>query len=72
MWCSTECWDCEDKNCEHYIHKSALYFENKSLKVKIDKAINTIEKHLYDKKFLNDIYSDKQMFNMILDILKGE
>lgn len=32
MFCTTECWDCEDKSCEHYRSKRDLYFENKKLK----------------------------------------
>ena len=32
MFCTTECWSCEDKNCEHYISKQELYFENQQLK----------------------------------------
>jgi len=32
MFCTTECWNCEDKNCEHYISKQELYFENQQLK----------------------------------------
>lgn len=31
MFCTTECWSCEDKNCEHYISKQELYFENQQL-----------------------------------------
>lgn len=29
MWCTTECWNCEDKTCEHYISKQDIYFKYK-------------------------------------------
>ena len=31
MWCTTECWNCEDKTCEHYISKQDIYFKYKTL-----------------------------------------
>lgn len=44
MFCSTECWNCNDKSCEHYIDKKDLYFENKDLNNKISKAIIILKK----------------------------
>lgn len=43
MRCTTECWDCEDKKCEHYINKSELYFENQRLKDQLQQKENTIK-----------------------------
>lgn len=54
MWCSTECWDCEDKTCEHYRSKLDLYFENKELKQNINKVINDINRYLDARKIIND------------------
>lgn len=50
------------------------YLENQLLLLqkRIDQAIEHIEKHIEDKKYLNNIYSDKSMLEMILEILKGE
>lgn len=64
MFCTTECWSCEDKSCEHYIDKTKLYFEcnrvktvltklEECLKEKID-AINYLKETLgQDVKILN-------------------
>lgn len=54
MWCTTECWDCEDKTCEHYRSKLDLYFENKELKQNINKVINDINRYLDARKIIND------------------
>lgn len=53
MWCSTECWDCEDKKCEHYISKTELYFENQQLKYQLQQKENK-EKEIKEciKEFL--------------------
>ena len=47
MWCTTECWDCEDKTCEHYVSKRDLYFENKELKKELEKYKSRNEKAIY-------------------------
>lgn len=59
MFCTTECWNCEDKNCEHYISKQELYFENQQLKEKI-KWYEKENKHnqeivIKDTKVLDEI-----------------
>ena len=36
MWCTTECWNCEDKTCDSYKSKQDLYWENKDLKKEND------------------------------------
>ena len=53
MWCTTQCWECEDRKCEHYISKTELYFENQRLKDKLQQKENKekeirkyIEKHV--------------------------
>lgn len=43
MFCTTECWSCEDKSCEHYISKEKLYFENQQLQERINKAIDILK-----------------------------
>lgn len=45
MFCTTECWNCEDKNCEHYISKQELYFENQQLKPVLDEIREYIKEH---------------------------
>lgn len=52
MFCTTECCSCEDKNCEHYISKEKLYFENQQLKERINKAIEHLE--LKQIRYLNE------------------
>ena len=47
MWCTTECWDCEDRTCEHYVDKTKLYFENENNKKEIEK-LNKRNKEIYD------------------------
>jgi len=43
MFCTTECWDCEDRKCEHYISKTELYFENQRLKDQLQQKENIIK-----------------------------
>ena len=31
MFCTTECWDCNDRTCEHYVDKTKLYFDGKDM-----------------------------------------
>lgn len=50
MWCTTECWNCEDRKCEHYISKTELYFENEKLK----HIINDLRELL--KRYQNNEY----------------
>ena len=70
MFCTTECWDCEDKNCEHYISKTELYFKNQKLNDRIGNAINFIDQvlmyHLHDYKQLDEDC------NTLIGILKGK
>ena len=61
MWCTTECWDCEDKECKNYRSKRDLYFENKKLK----KDFNDLKKWLE----VNDKYS-KGHFKLVLEFMK--
>ena len=42
MWCTTECWECEDRKCEHYISKTELYFENQKKGKEIERLNNII------------------------------
>ena len=57
MFCSTECWDCEDRKCEHYIDKTKLYFENQRLKDQLQQKENIIkEVREYIKQ--NEFYLD--------------
>lgn len=46
MFCTTECWNCEDKNCEHYISKQELYFENQQLKEDILFCLKSIKQEM--------------------------
>ena len=40
-------------------------------KSRIEKAVEYIKKHLEDKKYLNEIYTDEKVLNIVLDILNG-
>ncbi len=44
MWCTTECWNCEDKTCEHYFSKQDIYFKCKKIENNRDKALEKISK----------------------------
>lgn len=37
MWCTTECWSCNDKSCEHYRDKQDVWLENMALKHVLNK-----------------------------------
>lgn len=67
MWCTTECWDCEDRNCEHYISKTVLYFNNKHLKQKLKDIKEYIEKQLN-----NPICDERQTLNIIKNMIEEE
>lgn len=67
MFCTTECWDCEDKSCKHYISKQELYFKNQQLRQIIDKVIQIFEecKMLFPHEF-----DWEEQFDNALKILK--
>lgn len=65
MFCSTECWNCNDRTCKHYISKFNLYFENRKLQQRIDKTIE------YLKNNKNTCYFEEDI-NNLLEILKGD
>jgi len=56
MWCTTECWSCEDKTCEHYIDKTQLYFKNKQLEEEIKQLKEERENliHIVANKIIAD------------------
>ena len=43
MFCTTECWDCNDRTCEHYVDKTKLYFENENNKKEIERLNKIIQ-----------------------------
>lgn len=69
MFCTTECWDCEDKNCKHYISKSSLYFENVRLKEQIKEYEKIIEEYSKEaqereeQERLNYLCEQEEVFN---------
>lgn len=65
MWCSTECWDCEDKTCEHYRSKQDLYFENK----KLTNNWNELEEWLKEETKLVDELPDTLEHSDYTDVL---
>lgn len=77
MWCTTECWDCEDRKCEHYISKTELYFENQKKDKEIEKLNNIIKSArdlFYEKCRIsqNGVYTFNQVDYEELDnVLKG-
>ena len=46
--------------------------ELEDYKSRCEKAVEKIKKHLEDKKYLNEIYTDERMLNIVLNILNGE
>lgn len=55
MFCTTECWSCEDKSCKNYIDKTELYFENQKLKEKNEKLEtnwNELKKYIDNNKMV--------------------
>lgn len=58
MFCTTECWNCEDKNCEHYISKQELYFENQQLKEKYLNAVADYETTKSENQQLKDNWNE--------------
>ena len=80
MFCTTECWDCNDRTCEHYVDKIKLYFENENNKKEIERLNNRIEKAIDFLKENACIDEDVEYFcddlryddcKKLLDILKG-
>lgn len=76
MFCTTECWDCEDKNCEHYRSKHDLYFENKKLKGVIETyeiliKANNINNWNELKKWLKDNIEHVEWTSLSEDYLTG-
>lgn len=69
MFCTTECWDCEDRNCKHYISKTELYFENQRL----EENWNELKQWLNEVKTMykecNDDIAEAH-FGSVLDKIK--
>lgn len=40
MWCTTECWNCNDKSCEHYRDKQDVWLENMAIKYVLNEFNN--------------------------------
>ena len=70
MFCTTECWDCNDMSCKHFISKSSLYFENVQLHQRIDKTLKYIENQ---KKKMYKNRNKIALFNLIkIEEILGE
>ena len=74
MWCTTECWDCEDRKCEHYISKTELYFENQRLKSQLQQKESIIkevreyiERYRKNKEKLQGVFLCSSKLLEILD-----
>jgi len=72
VFCTTECWNCEDRNCEHYISKSKLYFENHQLKDRIEEALEYINGAYEMCCYTKSMMLDKDNIEELEKILKGE
>lgn len=68
MWCTTECWDCEDKKCEHYVSKTQLYFERLDYKKRIDAALNEIQ-YIIDYGFDYDGFVTAESLKGLIDMM---
>ena len=71
MWCTTECWACEERKCEHYISKTELYFENQKKDKEIEKLRKTLEEIysltlVIDSKIMRKEYAQANKFNHIV------
>ena len=64
MFCTTECWDCEDYKCKYALQKE---YSDK-LKERIDKAIVYIQSNLDD---IDDNTCENIERDVLLNILKG-
>lgn len=58
MFCTTECWICEDKKCKHYVSKQELYFENIDLKNNWNELKKWLEEDNY--KVFEEIWVNTQ------------
>lgn len=73
MWCTTECWDCEDKKCEHYVSKTELYFKNKNHEAHVKEALDKIQYIIdygFDYDGFNTVESLKGLIDMMVDYAK--
>lgn len=71
MFCTTECWDCEDKSCEHYRSKHDLYFENKKLKKTLNKIINETENYATEKYSKTTSYKTFSRYMELVHIIRA-
>lgn len=59
MFCTTECWDCEDKTCEHYIQKSKLYFKSKQQDREIERLKEEIKGYEQERERVLNIIDER-------------
>lgn len=55
MWCTTECWDCEDKTCEHYISKTDIHFKYKQLQSNWNSLREWLKEMKLSRRYDNDV-----------------
>ena len=65
MWCTTECWNCEDKTCEHYFSKQDIYFKNKKIQSNWNSLRGIIEDYLKEYGYdYNKLTMKKDIINV--------
>lgn len=69
-------WVIQDENEEYEFTNVLEALDDKDKEIerlnnRIEKAVEYIKKHLEDKKYLNEIYTDEKVLNIVLDILNG-
>ena len=67
MWCTTECWNCEDKTCDSYRSKQDLYWENKDLKKNWEELKRWLVEYRTDVD--NPYYYEDGLVDCIDDVL---
>lgn len=67
MWCTTECWNCEDKSCEHYFSKQDIYFKYKKSQSNWNSLREYYKRKAKETKDSTSLYDKWTKYSSVLD-----
>lgn len=68
MFCTTECWNCEDIKCENYISKQELFFDNQLLKSVIVEIRDVLNNQMDYREFVDVVNAIEEILDKVVDL----
>lgn len=67
MWCTNDCWNCEDNKCEHYINKKEIYFKYEKLQSNWNSLREYYKRKAEETKDSTALYDKWTKYSSVLD-----